>query len=474
MADIKKALARMETIIANWFIDDFMMLGAWTLMEKIPDPKMSTMGIDTRTSPASFRYNPNFINALDNETLEMVMGAQGLKLLLRHPTTRMKNPRDISALSSSITVDQLVVRDQSLGDLKDVIPMPTEFNLPENQSHEIYFRMMNEKLDETRSKLDKKFGKSKTQEEKEELEKEQKEKQKQKQNGKGEESPDGTPEKGEKGDCDESCEGSCDCGEGDGESGEGEPQDGNGGGSGEGEQEFKEFKNQKDAMKEHMDPRGDESKHWGENDMLDAEVENMVNEYKGSSQKWGSVSGNAFAQIVAANTPKINWKEVIRRFNTSVTTSKQVSTRMKYNRRFGLDAPGRKRIYTTKILFALDVSGSMSDQDIAEGFAVVNSVCRHAEVHWMTFDTEIHDLATKMKKAQTMFKVNGRGGTDPGPVLKYADEHKYDGVVVYSDMDFYSAQKRPARAKVLWLATDKCAKNPTDFGFFASLDRNSR
>jgi len=459
-ADKKKALARMETIIANWFIDDFMMLGAWTLMDKIADPKMSTMGIDTRMSPAAFRYNPNFINALDNETLEMVMGAQGLKLLLRHPTTRMKNPRDISALSSSVTVDQLVVRDQSLGDLKDVIPMPNEFDLPENQSHEIYFRMLNEKLDETRSKMDKKFGKSKSQEEKDELEKEQQEKQKQK--GKGKQDPNGEPSEGQ----------------GEGEDGEGEPTEGegqgSGGGEGEGSEDFKEFKNQKDAMKEHMDPRGDESKHWGENDMLDAEVENMVNEYKGSSQKWGSVSGNAFAQIVAANTPKINWKEVIRRFNTSVTTSQQIATRMKYNRRFGLDAPGRKRVYTTKILFALDVSGSMSDQDIAEGFAVVNAVCRHAEVHWMTFDTEIHDLATKMKKAQTMFKVNGRGGTDPAPVLAYADEHKYDGVVIYSDLDFYGAQKRPKRAKVLWLGTDKCAKNPTDFGFYACLERNTR
>lgn len=212
----------------------------------------------------------------------------------------------------------------------------------------------------------------------------------------------------------------------------------------------------------------------GENEMLDADVQTMVDEYKGSSQKWGKHSGNALASIVAANTPKISYKEVIRRFNTSVTTSKQISTRMKPNRRFGLEAPGRRRVYTTKILFALDVSGSMSDEDIAEGFAVVNACCKHAEVHWMTFDTEIHDIATKMKKAQNMFKVCGRGGTEPAPVLAYADEHKYDGVVIFSDMDFYSNQKKPRRAKVLWLGSTKTAKNPTDFGHYACLDRTSR
>ena len=113
----------------------------------------------------------------------------------------------------------------------------------------------------------------------------------------------------------------------------------------------------------------------------------------------------------------------------------------------------------------------MSDADLAEGFAVINSVCRHAVVHYMLFDTEIKAIETKFKTAKKSFKVTGRGGTDPAPVLKYVDEHKYDGVVIYSDMEFYSNQEKPKKAKVMWLGTNKNCKNPTGFGYFAVLER---
>ena len=502
--DFKRALARMETVIANWFISDYMMLSSWTMLEKRPSPHVTTLGLDTRTTPAILNYNPNFINAINDETLEMVMADQGLKILLRHATTRMKNPRDVAALSSSITVDQIILKDQAIGEFKDIFLMPEQYGLERDKFYENYYRTLSEDLDGTRSKMEKQFGKSASEKEKEELEQELKKKQKEEKKekkdskekdseesgegeeqdgeGEGQESEDGKPskdkkgKKGKSGNGETSEDGEPNPGEGqesesvDGEGEEGGSSSGNGSGESK-EPDYKEFKNPHDAMKEHMDPRNDNNKNWGENEGLDAEVQNMVDEHKGSSQKWGKYAGNALAAIVAANTPKINYKEVIRRFNQSVTTSKQIATRMKPNRRFGLDAPGRRRVYTTKILFALDVSGSMSDEDIAEGFAVVNACCRHAEVHWMTFDTEIHDIATKIKKAQQMFKVTGRGGTDPSPVLAYADEHKYDGVIIYSDLDFYGGVKAPRKAKVMWLGTCKTAKNPTNFGYYAALDR---
>ena len=435
--DFERALKRMETVIANWFVDDFMMLGTWSLLEKKANPHVTTMGLDTRCSPAILHYNPNFINALNNETLEMVMAAEGLKIMLRHATTRMKNPRDVSSLASSITVDQLILKGQQV-QFPDITPMPSQYGLEDDKFFEMYYRQLNENLDDTRSKMEKQFGKSASEKEKEELEQEQRQKNKgKKKDSKDKSEEEGDAEEGEgqeaeSGEESESSNGSKKKKSGKGkssESGDGEPSEESGNGEsgesgefgeGDSEENYPEFKDERDAMKNHNDPRNDNNKYWGENDGLDAEVENMVEEFRGSAQKWGKHSGNAMSQIVAANTPKISYKEVIKRFATSVTTTKQIASRMKYNRRFGLDAPGRRRINTTKVLFALDVSGSMSDEDIAEGFAVVNACCKHAEVHWMTFATEVHDLATKLKKAQQMFKVNGRGGTDPAPVLKYA------------------------------------------------------
>jgi predicted metal-dependent peptidase len=417
MTDIVKAQKRMDKIVANWYLDDFMMLGAWTLAEKIADPKQETLGIDSRCIPPAIRYNPNFINALTDEVLEAIMASECFKLLLKHPTSRLKNPREISALSSTVTVDQLIMKNLVNTDgIKGVIPLPKDFGLPPDSFYEEYFRLLMDKLDDTSSKMNKMFG----------------------------------PPNG---------------GDGQNQSSDGEGnQEGDNGG-------YADFSNMKDALKKHMDPRGGNSKNWADNDVLDAEVQNFVDNYKGSSKMWGKFSGDAMGQVVAANTPKISWKEIVRRFNTSVQTSKQVGTRMKPNRRFDLDAPGRRRVYTTKILFAIDASGSMSDDDIAEGFAVINSTCRHAEVHYMLFDTAIKNVEKKMKRAKTTFKISGRGGTDPDPVLAYVDEHKYDGLVVYSDMYFSSNQKKPRKCKVLWLGTQKTSKPPVDWGFHANLSR---
>lgn len=414
MADRNKAEKRMDKIVANWYLDDFMMLGAWSLVEKIADKNQKTLGIDTKCLPPTIRYNPNFINSLTDEVLEAIMASECFKLLLRHPTARLKKPKEISALSSTVTVDQLIMKNLVNTDgLKDAIPMPSDFGLGADSYYEEYFRQLMDKIQNTENKIEKMFG------------------------------PPCSSEKEDYSDDDKD-----------------KDEDG-----------FQKFDKQKGAIKSYMDPRGTSSQDWGDNDILDAEVENFVNNYKGSSKMWGKFSGDAMGQIVAANTPKISWKEVVRRFNTSVQTSMQVATRMKPNRRFDLDAPGRRRVYTTKILFAVDASGSMSDEDVAEGFAVINSVCRHAEVNYVLFDTEIKIIETKLKRAQKTFKIGGRGGTDPTPVLKYVDEHKYDGLVVYSDMYFGSNLPKPRKCKVLWLGSIKDSKAPVDWGFHANLLR---
>jgi len=30
---------RMDKVVANWYLEDFMMLGAWSMVDKVPDPK---------------------------------------------------------------------------------------------------------------------------------------------------------------------------------------------------------------------------------------------------------------------------------------------------------------------------------------------------------------------------------------------------------------------------------------------------
>lgn len=441
MADLNKAKKRMDKIVVNWFVQDPMLLGAWSLVEKIPDKQTKTIGIDSRSQPPSIHFNPNFINSLNDEVLEHILANQCFKLLLRHPTTRLKKPKEVASLSSDVTVNQMAMKNlPNIDGIFDVIPMPDKFKLEKNQWFEKYFRDLMDNLEESNEQVQKMFGEKK-------------------QPGQG---------SGGEGDSSEDGEDS----EGQGSGGEGDSEGEGGGNSDVDEDGYPKVGSQKDAIKEMMDPRGDTNKNWGENDVLDADVQNMVNERKGSSKMWGKFSADFMNDIVAANTPKISWKEIIRRFNTSVVTTNTISTRKKANRRFDLDAPGRRRVYTTKIIFAVDVSGSMSDDDLAEGFAVINSVCRHAEIEYVLFDTEIKLVEKKMKKAKDKFKIKGRGGTDFEMICRYADKNKADGLIIYSD-GYAPAPNPPKSCKVLWLLTGKDNKPPVEWGFSAHLSRDS-
>ena len=143
---------------------------------------------------------------------------------------------------------------------------------------------------------------------------------------------------------------------------------------------------------------------------------------------------------------------------------------MKVNRRYDLMYPGYRRKYKSKVIFAIDVSGSMTDDDLKEGFAVVNSVCKHATIEYLLFDWDIKTIEKKLHRAKKTFKVTGRGGTNFEPVMKYAEENNADGIIIFTD-GLAQAPTKPKTMKVLWLMAEKDQKPPVDWGFIATLDR---
>ena len=98
---------------------------------------------------------------------------------------------------------------------------------------------------------------------------------------------------------------------------------------------------------------------------------------------------------------------------------------MKPNRRYGFLYLGSRYDFTTRLLFAVDVSGSMSSQDLARGFSVINRFFEYGveTIDVIQFDTEIHGAPLTLKRAMRDVKVIGRGGTSFAPVIAFLDEH---------------------------------------------------
>lgn len=454
MADHYSAQKKIEAVMMDWFTQDPIMLNIMCMVNKKADPSQETIGVDLmRNKVPTIVYNPNFVNSISKERLELVMASEGFKILLRHATTRLKEPRQIASLSSSITINQLMNSElrNILAGLDEVVPTPDQYNLPADQYFEEYFRKLMDRQDQVNQQIAKIWG-SMSDEEKEEAIKnamQQMQGQGQPQEGEGQ----GQGGEGEDGDDQQQ-------GQGQGQGGGQEGKDGEG---------FKEFNNPDQAMKDYYDPNGTANQGWGSNDLFDSDVKNFIESRKDSARDWGKHTGNAMAEIIAALEPKISAKEVVRRFGRSVLTASTIASRMKINRRHDLGLPGYRRQYKSKIIFALDVSGSMTDEDLKEGFAVVNSCLKFADIICVQFDTAIKNVERKFKKAKQTFKVHGRGGTDFNEVLNFADEEKVDGIVIYTDG--YASPPPKPKCKVLWLMHTTKSKPPVDWGYCAFLER---
>ncbi len=128
---------------------------------------------------------------------------------------------------------------------------------------------------------------------------------------------------------------------------------------------------------------------------------------------------------------------------------------MKPNRRYGFQYMGSRYDFTTRLLFAVDVSGSMSGPDLALGFSVINRFFKYGVegIDVIQFDTEVKGEPVSLRRARRSVEVAGRGGTSFAPVIKFLDEHReYDGAIIFTD-GYAPVPPRPKnrRTRVLWL-----------------------
>jgi len=411
MANITRAEARMDKILMGWYIHDRLLLHVWCLVEKYPSKEQETIGIDTRQSPPLLKFNPNFVNKVNMEQLETVMVSEATKLLLKHPTSRIQKPKNIASLASTVTVSELLSGINGL--IFEDHPLPQVFGLDGGSYFEDYFRKLLEKAEKTNEKIKEYWNRLSDEEKKNLIENATQ--------GDGpERDSDGYPIPSEK------------------------------------------------PMKDYTDPNGTSTQDWGPNEMMDAETKNLVDSMKGSSKMWGKYTSKHQDKIVAANTPKISCREFLRRFNNSVVSGKSVSSRMKLNRRYDLMRPGYRREYTSNIIFAIDQSGSMSDEALADGLSIINSTCRHAKIQYVLFDTEINTIVKDVRTAKKSFNRTACGGTDFQEVCTYAEKQNVDGLVILTD-GYASAPNKPKNVKVFWLMLDKYQSPPVKWGFKGNL-----
>lgn len=428
---------RVSDITQQWFLTEPLLFGAWMTHRFVPNPQIRTM----RSGRGLIEFNDDYLRTLDSKTLREVMKFEVLRIILKHPYERRKPKTEMAWEASNFAIRECTSTSLKMPSAK------SKFGKAHSGKYfEYYYDLLcgvaAEKGDADSSWND-----------------------------------------GLSGECDAESDDGCEGDEGNcAATGEG---DGEGGGSSLSQKKngnktsFRDFPNQTDS-----DPTTAESDSNSETassrapkpddycdaglvgsqnaiewdyDQFQCEVINdLITEIE-SSNNWGTVAGSSRELILASRRPKLDYRRVLQSFRATILASSRQLTRMKPSRRYGFQYMGSRRDFTTHILFAVDVSGSVSTQDVQNAFSIVNRLFKYGvesiDVIW--FDTKIRcEDPITLKKARQQVAIFGRGGTNFQPLMKYLDEHReYDGMIVFTDgiAAIPTPPKRNRRTRVCWL-----------------------
>jgi predicted metal-dependent peptidase len=198
----------------------------------------------------------------------------------------------------------------------------------------------------------------------------------------------------------------------------------------------------------------------------------LVNEM--SSSLHGNSSALIRQEIEMARSSAINWRALLRswlseRVKSDWSTypfSKKHIWRGIYLPSVGVQAPGH-------IVFAIDTSGSMSQEDIADIAAEVRSLrdTFHSKLTVIQSDAKIQSIEeyeaddpTPIPKKTTAV---GRGGTDFRPVFEFVkNNYSPTQLVIYATDGFGSFPDRTPEVPCLWMLTPRSVpKERLPFGY---------
>lgn len=382
---------RMEKVAEEWFLKEPAIFATYCTHQVAENTKMKCAA---RTGKGRIEYNPELLQNVDGKLLEKLLRAEVIRILLKHPYDRQPENCKRSAVTeaSDCVVTSYYTDLQNIG-----LATPDSYSLKGKEAFEWYAHQISaiEKKQQKTSASDSSDDEKNSEAEKVDKDAEEKER------AEGEEGKDDDKDK---------------------EEGEGEDGGAKGDGKGDG--------NGNSESSGGLSPKDDQSALWEE----DQSMQETINYLIESTQSWGGMPGHMVEMIKASTKPQVDYRRAFAGFRSSVLSSKRNLTRMRPNRRMDFEQMGSVYKLTTRLLIAVDVSGSIGSDTLVNFYSLINRFFKYGIEHIdvVQFDADLGEVEN-FKKAKTTIQVCGRGGTTFQPIIDFAAKEKYDGVAIFTD-----------------------------------------
>lgn len=455
------ARERIQKVTDQWFLIEPLFFSVYCTHQLAINPNIMC---PLRTGKGRIEYNPELINAVNERGLANMLGVEMIRILLGHPYSR--RPTGCKPVVLHKASDMVIA--PAYPTISANMALPAEAGLPEGKSYEWYISRLKEKFqhkdgnnpsegdtngnpdknsdsesqDDNRQKEDNGHEDSPNTGESEESEKSD-----------DFEKPDGS----EKSDVPEMSEKSEKC-----EKSEKSEKTDKSDGSCNSDDSTNLINSTNRISSSNRNRPGDTE------DLCEADytalweedqfVEQIIKELIQSTTQWGSVPLGMVELIRKAAEGKIDYRNVLRMFRSSILSQQRHLTRMRPSRRFGFEQMGSRYEFTTKLLIAIDTSGSVGSEDLGRYLRVITSFFKYGiqEISILMFDYVVQGEPVVFKskdKNKRELKVKGRGGTNFQAPIDYASEHQeYDGLIIITDGYAPTPELPPHfRTKVLWV-----------------------
>jgi predicted metal-dependent peptidase len=432
------AIERIRGEIEQWFLTDPMLFAVFHTHRLEMNANIQCA---IRTGQGRLEYNPTFIDTLKDDQLRDLMKVEMVRILLQHPYARQ--PLGCKPGVQKMASDMVISPAYKLPAID--ITKPEDAGLPEGQYYEWYAMRLNElpslnlfgfppEGDAERSQ-----GQGESSSEGGKGDDGMKEKE-------SEESSGGDSLKEQRG---ESNEERCNKSEEKGTGTDGDE------GYAESESMSIDSPSEGDGREGSEDSAAtDYAALWDEDQFLSRQITEIVQ----STTNWGMMPGGMVELIQKAAEGKIDFRGALRTFRASILSQKRSLTRMRPSRRFGFEQMGSHYNFTTRLLIAIDTSGSVGSEKLARYLRIINTFFKYGieEVDVLMFDTEVQGKPLTIKESRKHLDsllIKGRGGTNFQAPVDYVKAHPdYDGLVIITD-GYGPTPEVPAhlRAKLLWV-----------------------
>lgn len=200
---------------------------------------------------------------------------------------------------------------------------------------------------------------------------------------------------------------------------------------------------------------------WEESDEIDEKtMEEFTEQFLHQAQK-GSIPGYIENLIASLKESKgeLPWNLYLNRLMGTIEShNKKTITRRSRRQPERLDLRGNLRSHKAQVAVALDVSGSISDEEFKQAMKEVLSIVKNYkhEVTIIECDEQIRRVYEVRTMKDIKERMNRRGSTAFSPVFDYANKKKFNLLVYFTDGKGENKLKViPRGYKVLWVLSGR-------------------